>query len=105
MSQPLEPLPQFVRRLESPSPPDIRHDFPAFPVASVNKPQFVLLFPHIRPKPVYFKTIAPGLFWFYRVGIRFEGFQDLGDADPQNGAGIPNANSPDKRDLYHVFNP
>jgi hypothetical protein len=44
--QPFYPLPQLSRRFHLPFPPDKRRDFPSAPMMRVNKPYFILFFPH-----------------------------------------------------------
>jgi hypothetical protein len=52
-----------------PFPPHIRHYF-----LGDNQPYVVLLFPHLCPTFIYFKTVIKGTFRFYLVMSRFEYF-------------------------------
>jgi hypothetical protein len=65
--QPMYPLPQLLRRLYVPFPPDKGYNLSTFPVIRINKLHFVLLFPHIGSKLVYFKTIIVGSLRLYPV--------------------------------------
>jgi hypothetical protein len=63
----------FVRSVCPASPMHV-HDFSAFPMIRIDKPCFALLFPHMRPKLVCFKTIIARTLRLYLACGRFECF-------------------------------
>jgi hypothetical protein len=69
-------------------------------VIRVNEPYFVLLFPYIRPKLVYFQAVIAFFLRLYRINPRSKDFEYLRDAYFEDGAGVPYTNSAYQHDFY-----
>jgi hypothetical protein len=71
-----------------------------FPVIRVNEPYFVLLFPYIGPKLVYFQTVIVFFLRLYRINPRSKDFEYLRDAYFEDSTGVPYTNSAYQHDFY-----
>jgi hypothetical protein len=101
-SQPYQPLPQLFRGFQVPFSSYIPHNFSRLPMISVNETDFVLLFPYIRPKLVYFQAVIVFFFQLYHINSRSKCSEHLRDAYFEDGADVPNADSPYQHDFYQI---
>jgi hypothetical protein len=69
-------------------------------VIRVNKPDFILLFPHIGPKLVCFQVVIVFFLRSYHINPRSKDFEYLRNAYFEDGADVPDAGAPYQHDFY-----